>query len=137
MAFPKIDACLICEGVRPEAFGKHILLGFFGAAPHARVSIKNIAHPTILCFVFCGGAGEGNFNIDLRVTDSNGTVVANPTPGLVNAQLLSGKSSTVIFMSFNGTFSNYGVFRVALVINGTEHYSTTVAIDPFTTPPIN
>jgi uncharacterized protein DUF6941 len=130
MAFPKIDACLVCEAVRPEAAGKHILLGFYGTTPHVRVALRDANLPAVLCFVFCGGAGEGTFRIDMTVTNSDGTQIASPIATTLMGTLQKEKVSTTVFMTFNGTFGAYGKYEVTLLVDGKKHYSTPVYIDP-------
>jgi len=132
MAFAKIDACLVCEGVRPELNNKNILLGFFGIAPYVQVRLPNISTPASLCFVFCGGAAEGKFNIRLRLDDPTGTEVTNPTnsPHIKDGVLMSGKGSTNIFLAFQGILGRFGTFRVGLLVDDVEQYSTTVGIEP-------
>jgi hypothetical protein len=129
MAFPKIDACIVCEGAREEILSKFILLGFFGIAPHARVAIRDFKLPVALCFVFCGGRGEGKFNVGMRVTDLQGAAIPGQSPDLINAEVKKEKPSTSVFMTFLGAVQKPGRYRVALLVNNVEHYSTTVDID--------
>jgi hypothetical protein len=104
-------------------------LGCFGIAPYARVALQNLNLPTTLCFVFCGGEGEGTFNVGLRVTDLRGVAIRGQLPDLINGELRKGKPSTSVFMGFQGAFRNAGRYRVALIVNNEEHYSTTVDIE--------
>lgn len=131
MAFPTIDACIVCDGVRQEVFAKHILLGFYGTAPHAQVNLQNPLAPATLCFIFCGGPGEGKFDVGIRVTDSQGSPIPNAIPDLRGGELVRGKPSTSVFMGFQGTFGREGRYRIALMVNGAEHYHTTLDIGPF------
>ena len=136
MAFAKIDACLVCEGARPELNGKNILLGFFGVTPHVRVRFVNLNAPASLCFVFSGGSSGGKFNLRLRLIDPTGVEVTNPTnsPPIENGVLDSTKSGTNIFLAFLGVLGRAGTFRVGLIVDGVEHYSTTVDIEAVSTP---
>jgi hypothetical protein len=128
MAFPKIDACVVCEAVRAEILGKHILLGVFGLAPHAQVSLRNLQQPATLCFVFYGGGGEGKFNVELRVADRQGLAIPNAATGIVDGELEKGKLATSVFLPFHGTFGKPGKYGVTMVGNDVVHYSTTVDI---------
>jgi hypothetical protein len=137
MDFPKIETCFVCEGVRAELNNKHILLGFFGVAPHVRVWLQDFTRPATLCFVFCGGTGPGGtYNIGLRLTDSQGTVVTNTNTAadIKNGTLGPGRSVTNIFMGFNGMLGRPGKYRVELLIDGVSHYSTTVDLEPVPAP---
>lgn len=134
MAFPKIEVCILCEGVRPEIQNKHILLGFFGIAPYVRIHIKDFKRPVSLCFVFCTNEGvAGKHTIDLRLTDKKGTVLSNAIQGIKDEEARPGARSTNIFMAFQGLLGEPGLYRVDLVVDGMEHYSTKVTIDP---PPV-
>ncbi len=57
--FPKIVACLICEGVRLEQNNKATFLGVYGITPFVEISLGNLAAPTQLGFVLFGAAGGG------------------------------------------------------------------------------
>jgi hypothetical protein len=129
MTFPTIDACIVCEGVRQEVLGKYILLGFFGITPHAQVSLKYLEQPSSLCFVFCGGGGAGRFNVGLRVTDIQGIPVSNTMPGIMNGELIGGKPATSIFLGFQGIFGRIGKYRVTLIVDDSEHYSTSINVE--------
>jgi len=80
---------------------------------------------------FCGGGGSpGRFNLKLQLTDPRGTVVSNPQ---TSAEVINGelgmRTNTNIFLGFQGLVSGPGTYRVALIVNGVEHYSTTVTLD--------
>lgn len=131
MAFPKIEVCILCEGARAEIQNKHILLGFFGIAPYVRINIRDFKLPVSLCFVFCTSAGvSGKHDIDLRVTCPQGTVLSNSVSGIKNQETArTNASSTNIFMAFQGLLGTPGRYRAALIVDGEEHYSTTVTIE--------
>lgn len=134
MAFPTIEACIVCEGARPEVQNKYILLGFFGIAPYVRIYIRDFKVPASLCFVFCTGKGvEGKHSIDLQLRDPQGTVLSNSIQG-IRDQEAPPASSTNIYMAFQGLLGKPGAYRVALVVDGREHYSTTATIE---NPPVN
>ena len=130
MPFPRIDACIICEGVRREINNKHILLGYYGITPYVQVSLTNLQAPAILCFVFSGGSGQpGVYDLSLRLTDQTGKVISNPT----NAPDIKGVSvtfapSTNVFFTFQGILSQAGRYEIALWVNGVQHYTTTLGI---------
>jgi hypothetical protein len=134
MAFPKVEVCIVCEGARPEIQNKYILLGFFGIAPYVRIHIKDFKLPVSLCFVFCTDEGvEGKHSIDLRLADHQGNVLSNSIQGIKD-QEAKPSPSTNIFMAFQGLPGQPGEYRVALVVDGREHYSTTITLE---NPPVN
>lgn len=131
MAFPKIDACLICEGARPEVLNKHILLGFFGIAPYPRVLLKDFQVPATLYFVFCGGEGEGMFRLKLQLTDPLGIVLDNNALGSeIVGNLVRGRPNTNVFMGYQGVLGKPGKYRISLLVNDVEHYATTLDLQP-------
>jgi hypothetical protein len=133
MGFPKIDVCLICEAARPELNNKTILIGFFGIAPYVHVLIPNFSIPVSLCFVFSGGGGPpGTYDIGLRLTDSQGNAVTNAqnAPEIKAGRFDAARPNTNIFMGFQGLLGKPGIYNVTLIIDGAEHFSTTVRIDP-------
>jgi hypothetical protein len=132
MAFPKIDACIVCEGVRQEILNKHMLLGFFGICPHLRIGVKDFRLPLTLWFVFCGGEGEGKFNLQLRVSDSSGIALPNGLQfSFEGAVLKRGIPNTTVFLGFQGTFGKPGDYRASLIVDNTEHYSGSFKVGPF------
>jgi len=139
MAFPKIDACLVCEGVRPELQNKSILLGFFGIAPYVQVLLRDFNLPGTLCFVFCGAGGSGGkYDVSLRLTDPQGRVISNPqtSPDIRGGELAANRSTSNIFMTFHGPMGQPGKYNVTLVVNGSDHYSTAIDILPMPGQPL-
>jgi hypothetical protein len=67
LAFPTIHACLLCDFARQELGNKTILIGFYGAAPDVRIIIHDFKLPVQLCLVFCGGPGEGQFKVEVKL----------------------------------------------------------------------
>lgn len=67
MNFPKIDACIVCEGVRREEFGKHVLLGFYGVTPHVHILIQNFQAPSC-CVLYFAVARETLYNMQESMT---------------------------------------------------------------------
>jgi hypothetical protein len=133
MPLPKIDACLICEGVRPELQNKNILLGFYGIAPHVLIWLRDFNIPAAFVFAFCAGRGDaGTYDIELRLIDPQGQQVSNPetSPSIKGGQLVPDRSTTNIFMGFQGRLGKPGTYRVSLMVDGKEHYSTTIDIMP-------
>ena len=138
MAFPRIDVCIICEGVRPEPQNKTLLLGFFGIAPYVRILLKDFDSPATLAFVFCGGEGPpGKHDIGLRLKDPEGSVVstANSSPDIKGGEL-GVRPGTNIFMGFQGKLGKPGKYTVVLIVDGAEHYSTTFDILPMVPSPL-
>jgi hypothetical protein len=136
MAFPRIDTCIVCEGARPEPHNKNLLFGFFGIAPYVRVLLRDFNLPVTFCFVFCGGEGSaGKHDISLRLTDPQGSIVSpNAFPDIKGGELGT-RATTNIFMVFQGKLGSPGTYRVSLIVDGVEHYSTTVDFTPVSSAP--
>jgi len=60
MRFPKIDCCVVCEGIRQEIMNKFVLLGFFGITPHVQLTIKDFKIPVSFCFIGDVGGSTGH-----------------------------------------------------------------------------
>ncbi|MFZ0733353.1 MAG: hypothetical protein WAM79_13580 [Candidatus Sulfotelmatobacter sp.] len=133
MAFAKIDACIVCEGFRPELHNKNLLFGFFGITPYVRVRLKDVHAPVALCFVFSGGSpiSPGSFNLRLRLIDPTGREVTGPqnSPAISPASMVAAKGPTNIFLSFSGVLGSVGTFRVGLIADQVEQYGTTIEIE--------
>lgn len=124
MAFPTINACIVCEQVRQEAGNKAILLGFYGITPYVRINILNFNAPVVLCFVFTGGPGFGHFRVELRITAPNGRVFEAPH---VEGDLAQEATLTNIFMGFQETLPGPGPYLATLLVDGAVQYQA-----PFT-----
>jgi hypothetical protein len=134
MPVAPIDVCFVCEAVRPELNNKTILLGFYGLTPYVKVRFGNLQLNASLCFVFSGGptsVREKYSDIRLRIFDPTGVEVTNDknAPPIKDGMLGGGAGGTNLFLSFFGVLGKTGIFRVALVVNGVEHYSTTIGIE--------
>lgn len=133
MAFPTIDACFVCELVRPEAMGKFSVLGYYGIAPHVHIQIRNFALPVGLSFVFAGGPGSGHFRIVLRITAPNG---ANFDAPMVEGDLVGQANLTNVFMSFQGVLPGPGDYTLTLLVNDAPHFHSRFTLEQMSTSPV-
>jgi hypothetical protein len=136
MALAKIDSCIVCDGIRPELNNKTILFGFYGIAPYVTVRLINVNLPANLCFVFSGGATDvGRYNVRLRLLDPAGSEITNDTnsPPIKEGVLGAGQGGTNIFLSFVGVLGKVGRYRVSLMVDGVEHFSTSLGIEQAST----
>ena len=133
MAFPRIDACLLCELARPEAMGKFSLLGYYAIAPYVHIQIQNFSLPIVLTFVFAGGPGSGHFRIDLRITAPNGATF--DAPG-IEGDLLAQATFTNVFMGFQGVLPGPGDYTATLLLDGAAHFQTRFTLDPMAASPV-
>lgn len=120
---------MVCETVRPEVSNKYLLAGFYGLAPHVQIAIQSFQSPVTLCFVFCGGGGTaGTYTVSLLLVDPDGLVVSNENNAPSVVGHLGDRTSTNIFMGFQGLATKPGKYRVALLVNSAEHFSTTFGL---------
>lgn len=133
MAFPTIDACFLCELVRPEAMGKFSVLGFYGVAPYVHIQIQNFALPLGLCFVFTGGPGTGHFRVGMRITAPNG---AHFDAQEIEGDLVAQANFTNIFMAFQSVLPGPGSYTATLLVHGTQQFQTRFVLDQMPTPPL-
>jgi hypothetical protein len=124
MAFPKITACIVCEGVRAELNGKHLLLGYFGVAPDVSITFQDITLPMQLCFVFAAGKGAGKFKLELRVSSPEGVLVPNTAQNIIDGSLVEAHPTTNIFFVFAAVLPKPGRYKIALFVDGAENFST-------------
>jgi hypothetical protein len=132
MTLPEITCCIVCEGVREEIRSKHILFGVFGAAPYVQIGIKSFALPSNFWFAFFGGKGDGKFRFDLKLYDPKNSLLVNQAHGFdtIEGELNPEKINTTVFLGFSGILTGPGKYRIGLLINGTEQYSSSMQIRP-------
>jgi hypothetical protein len=123
MAFPQIQACVVCEGARAEILGKYTLLGFYGVTPNVAVAILDFAKPILLGFIFCGGPGEGEIHASLGLTAPSGDKIDLENPDL-DATFLPGKPSSMLFFGLHQKLPGPGPYGISLMADGKLVYST-------------
>ncbi|SRR6266478_1887323 len=131
MAFPTINACFLCEFVRPELANKVSIFGYFGLVPYIRVQIQNFALPVQLCFVFAGGPGQGHFRLDMKITAPNGTTY-NAIG--VEGDLTPQATYTNVFMAYQGVLPGPGNYTATLLVNGAQKFQAPFALDQMPAP---
>jgi len=128
MAVGPIINCLVCEGVRQEIQNKYTVLGFFGIAPHVRIAIRDFKLPVTLCFFFCGTTAGGKVKLSVKLIDRSGQQVPNRIPQSLDATFDSSNLATFIVLFFEGVVPGPGEYKVSLIIDEREHYSTQFAL---------
>jgi len=127
MPFPKIDACIVCEGIRQEIHSKSIILGYYGITPYVRVRIKDFSQPVTLCFVFTGGAGAGSYHLKLELIHSSGFVPENKFASVISGQLMPEIPVTNAMFAFQGVMKP-GRYNLALIVDGIAHFKSSVEL---------
>jgi hypothetical protein len=91
-----------------------------------QINLRDFKVPVSFCFLFCGGAGEGKFRVELRLSDPSGAVLANSLPPTAEGELVKARGpNTTVILAFQGLVKR-GKVRVALIVDSVEHYFTTI-----------
>ena len=124
MAFPKIDACIICEDLRQEKARKTSILGFFGLAPHVEIVIRDFNQPLErLAFLLMGGPGEGTFSVSIDLLDPSGKqILPPPVPAIQIPQIKSEKRSQFGFAIAPLKLTTPGEYTLRILVDGKLHY---------------
>lgn len=123
MPFPDIRHCLICEGTRPEPFGKMSILGFYGVTPDVEIAVKDFRQPLQLAFIFVGMPGTaGDYGVRFEIADAAGEVVIS-TPA-VQALVEQGKRMNMSVQVL-AALPRPGRYAVRLFIGEVLHYQDT------------
>jgi hypothetical protein len=125
--FPRVLTCLLCEGVRPEQFGKTIILGFCGVLPAVKIIVYDFAQPVPLTFYLLGEALEegGSFRLAPAILDSKGTSVPGKDPSEMTVKV-EPIGFLQLIMSFPGIkYPGPGVYTFRLHVNGKQEYENT------------
>jgi hypothetical protein len=126
MPFPAIRHCLICEGTRPEPFGKLSILGFYGVAPDVEIAIKDLRQPLQLGFVFVGSPGTvGQYPIRFEIADEAGQVVVSPPAVQAAVEQAKRMNLNVQLLAVLPRTGRYGV---RLFVSDALHYETTFEV---------
>lgn len=113
-----IDTCIVCEGAREEVGRKFTLLGVYGAAPHARVLVRDLNLPVGLCFAFMGGQSDaGHYTLDFQIMSPDGRVFPG---GGIEGNFQPGMPATGLFLFFAGVLPGPGEYRARLLTRGPD-----------------
>jgi|SRR5882762_873824 len=122
--------CIVCEGVRQEILNKYTILGFFGIAPNVKISIRDFKLPVTICFFFCGTTAGGRLRVSVTLSDRSGRLIPNKIPQPPETMFDPSKPVTFFALFFEGIFPGPGEFKISLMIDDREHYSTFFSLDP-------
>ena len=126
MSFPQIRYCLVCENVRPEQSGLTTMVGFYGIAPDVRIGIPDFSEPLpILAFLLISNeSGQGDFEIQVRISDDAGNIVLGVPSGRV--ALAGGARRLNLGVNVTGLkLPQPGRYTLSLLVNGLMHFHTT------------
>src|SRR5258705_13201083 len=114
MPFPSIHSCLICEEVREETRRLSSLLGFYGILPHVEILIRDFKFPARVSLLFLGGQGEGQYQVKVRVLDSDGKSELESPPGTMVVE--PNKRSNIALQFLPGIIvPGQGIYTVQLI----------------------
>ena len=66
---PDFDTCIACDAIRPELYGKLILLGYLGICPNVDVGLQDLDQPSVITFLLSGSPGDGEFAGSFDIVD--------------------------------------------------------------------
>ncbi len=127
---PRLVACLLCEGLRPEAVGKTTILGFFGVLPQVTIQVVRLDQPLPqLSFVVQSdepeAAGEANLRIVIYSPDGT-ELISLEYP---KVQWRHGKKMLVAFNIVPFPISGAGRYTVHFEIDGVRSYESAFSIE--------
>lgn len=130
MPFPKINHCLVCEALRPEAGAKASILGFYGIIPGVEILVRDLKQPVgPLCFVMICDPGGGNYSVTPQLVTSDGSVLVSPEkPGELSI-VESTKTSLIAFGFGPLVFPKAGTYSFVLRIQGQETFRAPFKIE--------
>jgi hypothetical protein len=127
MPFPAIHNIVLCEDMRQEGRGLSTLLGFFGVLPHVEVIVRDFTQPVRLGFLFLGERGEGQFQIRLRISTSQGREVMI-TPDLA-LPIVAGTRTNIALQLLPGPIlPGSDTYRVELLVAGNVVHASTFIV---------
>lgn len=121
MAFPDILHCLVCEGSRPEPFGKSTLLGFYGVAPDVEIAVKDPSIPVLLALVFIGGIPAESSSHALRLEFAGPKEILFEAPS-TEIQVKPKKRLVMHIQLPPLQLAETGEYEVRLFVDGGQHY---------------
>jgi hypothetical protein len=130
MPLPPINACLVCEDVRPEARGLVSLLGFYGLTPNAEVFVVDFNRPVerLAFYIEANGASDGReHRIAFELRDPGDVLIVPPAeavPTGVPPPAPTQIRVAVIFTALNLTLRP-GRYRIVIRVDGEEHFTDT------------
>ena len=130
MQLPKINYCLLCEGVRVEQAGKATVLGFLGVLPYVEMHIAADENPpesgTALTFLIATEGGDASAKLRPRVLDPNGSILKEMPEKVV--KFTANRKHNIGILVAPIVFKNTGVHTFQLLIDGEEHYEASFTI---------
>lgn len=122
MPFPRINFCLICDGVRPEMGGKLSILGFYGATPNVEIAVGRLDQPVSIVAVMGFGPitdATQVYNHSVSILNPDGTFLVQGPTARINVIL--GKPGLIV-SGAPAIPRAAGPRRVRLVLNGQTHF---------------
>jgi hypothetical protein len=131
MANLKVTYCIVCEDIRPEAQGKHAILGFFGLLPDVNIKLKEIGKPVArLAFLVNVGGGPGKYNLKFSVV---GPDKKKPFPDvtLEGVEIKSDPTARtlVVFNMIGLVFAKEGPYTVKMIHGNKAFYESTFSVE--------
>lgn len=112
---PDFDTCIACDAIRPELYGKLILLGFLGVCPNVDVGLQNLDQPSVITFLLSGSPGDGEFVGSFDIVDETETQTVSAVAAVPFTA--SPGTRTNLAATFVAVFNRPGIFVLRCVID--------------------
>lgn len=119
-----IKSCIVCEIIRPEAFGKLSLLGFFGVCPDVEIAVQNLDQSVILAFLLTGTIDAGTYSLSFAILDSTSDRVIAST----DSKFTAVKGPVALPFAMMLVFGHSGQFWARYSVDGKEQFRASFRI---------
>ena len=122
---PRIDFCIVCEGIRPEIGSKATILGFFGLLPRVEITLSQWGQPLILMFLLGTHGGKGKSLVQAKIINPNGTELLSSEVTEVHPNENVNLNTNIGFGFMPISFIQEGKHEFRLILNDKETYRET------------
>src|SRR4051812_14445705 len=114
---------MICDQMADQGRGKLTLLGFAGICPNVQLYVENAQLPLQLAFVLVCAQGAGKFQTTFQLSKEGHAPFVKSGP--TESEIFANKGSTNFSFQIIGPFQGAGRYRVELLADGKQQYSST------------
>lgn len=126
-----VNYCIVCEDVRPEARGKHAILGFFGLLPHVNIKIGELGKGLAKLVFLMNIEGEpGKYNFTFSLFGPDGKQIGAKT-ALPSMEIFEDpKKRALAAINLVGvTFTKEGIHKIRMSSKSKVFYEGSFGIE--------
>lgn len=128
MPAPKVNYCLICEGIRREPNNKANILGFFGVLPGVTIGVGEMGKPVAVMLFLAGMSGPSN-EVKIKAEIVNPDLSSLKASDDISFPALEDDMTGIAGFMFAGLpFSQVGKHSFKISIDGKQVYQETFLI---------